>query len=182
MKWKTTDSPAYLTQAPSGVPGDVTRVDESNVEPTRIAVQGSDYPKVGMGVKQNSDGTAVQVPSGDAATTFAGVLVREVPGISNSSSDDASFLPQTPLVTQVSGLLVRGYASVICAAGTPVRGGVVYWQVTDNGGVKAGSFRADGTDSGNAVALTITQATWASNGKGPDGNGNTNIAEIRVAR
>lgn len=182
MKWKTTDSPAYLTQAPSGVAGDVTRVDESNVEPTLLKVQGSDYPKVGMGVKLTSDGTGVQVPSGDAATTFVGVVTREVPGISNSSSDDAVMTPTTPLVTQVNGLMVRGYANVVCAAGTPVRGGVVYWQVTDNGGVKAGSFRADGTDGGNAVALTLTQASWASNGVGPDGNGNTNIAEIRVAR
>lgn len=173
---------AYLYQAPTGVAGDVTRPDESNVEPAMIAVQGSDYPKVGMGVKYKSDGAAIQVPSGDAATTFAGVMVREVPGISNSSADDALLTPNTPVITQPVGLMVRGYASVICAAGTPVRGGVVYWQVTDNGGVKAGSFRADGTDGGNAVALTATQAEWATNGVGPDGNGNTNIAEIRVAR
>lgn len=179
MKWKTTDSPAYLKQAPTGVVGDITRVDESNVESVML-VNNSGYPVVGMGVKYATGG--VSIPSGDAATTFAGLLVREVPGISNASSDDASFAAQTPLVTQVQGLMVRGYATVICAAGTPARGGVVYWQVTDNGGVKAGSFRADGTDSGNAVALTATQAEWASDGVGPDGSGNTNLAEIRVAR
>ncbi len=180
MKWKTKDSPAYLLQAPSGVAGDVTRTDESNVEPAMLVVQGSDYPKYGYGVQYATGG--IQVPSGGAAPAFAGVMIREVPAISNSSSDDSSFAASTPLVSQPVGLLVRGYAMVVCAAGTPVRGGVVYWQVTDHSGVKAGQFRADGTDSGNAVALTATQAEWASDGVGPDGSGNTNIAEIRVAR
>lgn len=170
-------APAYLFQAPVGIPGDITRVDDTNVEPAMQAVQGSDYPKVGMGVKYTSDGAGIQVPSGDAATTFAGVMVREVPGISNSSADDASFSPQTPLITEPVGLAVRGYVAVLCAAGTPVRGGAVYWQVTDHSGVKAGSFRADGTDSGNAVVLTATQAEWASNGKDADGN-----CELRIAR
>lgn len=170
-------APAYLLQAPTGVPGDITRTDETNVEPALQVVQGSDYPKVGMGVKYSSDGAGIQVPSGDAATTFAGIMVREVPGISNSNADDASFAPHSPLVSEPVGLAVRGYVSVICVAGTPVRGGVVYWQVTDHSGVKAGAFRADGTDSGNAVALTATQAEWAVNGKDADGN-----AEVRIAR
>ncbi len=170
-------APAYLFQAPNGVAGDITRTDETNVEPAMQAIQGSDYPKVGMGVKYTSDGTGIQVPSGDAATAFAGIMVREVPGISNSIGDDAVLTPTTPLVDIPVGLAVRGYVSVLCAAGTPVRGGVVYWQVTDHSGVKAGSFRADGTDSGNAVALTATQAEWASNGKDADTN-----AELRIAR
>lgn len=166
---------SYLYSAPAGVPGDITRTDESNVEPAMQIVQGSTYPKVGQGVKYATGG--IQLPSADAATAFAGVMVREVPGISNAVADDVSFDPQTPLVTIPAGLLVRGYVAVLCAAGTPVRGGVVYWQVTDNGAIKAGAFRADGTDSGNAVALTATQAEWASDGL----DANTN-AELRVAR
>lgn len=175
-------SNAYLLQAPVGVPGDITRTDETNVEPALQVVQGSDYPVVGMGVKYTSDGKGIQVPSGDAATAFAGVMIREVPSISNSSAADTSLAPQTPLVTVPVGLAVRGYVSVICAAGTPVRGGVVYWQITDNNGVKAGSFRADGTDSSNAVALTATQAEWASNGVGLNATGDVNVAELRIAR
>lgn len=180
MKWKTTDSPAYLLQAPIGFPGDITRVDESSVEPALLVANSTVYPVPGMGVKYVAGG--IEVPSGDAATTFAGVLAREVPQISNASADDLTFDPATPWVDQVQGLMVRGYAIVVCAAGTPVRGGVVYWQVTTNGAIKAGQFRADGTDGGNAVALTATQAEWAADGVGPDGSGNTNIAEIRVAR
>lgn len=166
---------SYLYQSPTGVPGDITRTDESNVEPAMQIVQGSAYPKVGNGVKYATGG--IQLPSADAATAFAGVMVREVPGISNSSADDASLSPQTPWIKIPAGLLVRGYVTVICAAGTPARGGVVYWQVTDNGSIKAGQFRADGTDSGNAVALTATQAEWATDGVDADLN-----AELRVAR
>ncbi len=170
-------SQAYLYNAPAGVPGDITRPDQTSVEPAMQAVQGSDYPKVGMGVKYTSDGAGIQVPSGDAATAFAGIMIREAPQISNSSADDSLLTPYTPLISVPVGLVPRGYVAVKCEAGTPVRGGVVYWQVTDNGGVKAGSFRADGTDSANAVALTAAQAEWAVNGK--DGSGN---AEVRVSR
>ncbi len=172
---------AYLKQAPVGFAGDITRVNESSVEPAMLNKVGGVYPDAfGLGVIYGTGG--VQVPSGDSATAFAGLLVREVPGISGASTDDNTQGPGSPLGTQLQGLLVRGYAAVVCAAGTPSRGGTVYWQVTTHSGVEAGSFRADGTDSGNAVALTATQAEWAADGVGPDGQGNTNIAEIRVAR
>ena len=180
MKWKTTDSPAYLTQAPSGIPGAITRPDETNVEPAMLIALSTVFAgSYGLGMRYATGG--IQQPSGDAATAFAGVLVRAVPSISGSSADDAGF-GGSPLSTQVQSLAVRGYVSVVCYAGTPARGGVVYWQVTTNGAAKAGMFRADGTDSGNAVALTATQAEWATDGVGPDGNGNTNIAELRLAR
>lgn len=163
---------AYLYNAPNGVPGDITRSDESNVEPAMMVTP---FPTVfGVGVIYGTGG--VKLPSGDAATAFAGVLVREVPGIANSSASDV-IADAAPYQKQVQGLMVRGYVAVSCAAGTPVRGGVVYWQVTDHSGVLAGSFRADGTDSGNAVALTAAQAEWATDGVDADLN-----AELRVAR
>lgn len=163
---------SYTFNAPNGVPGDITRTDESNVEPAMMVTP---FPTVfGCGVIYGTGG--VKLPAGDAATAFAGVLVREAPGIANSSASD-SLDNAAPLQTQLQGLLVRGYISVNCAAGTPVRGGTVYWQVTTNGPILAGSFRADGTDGGNAVALTPAQAEWATDGV--DSNKN---AELRVAR
>lgn len=167
-------SPAYLKQAPTGVPGDITRTDETNVEPAMLIALSTVFAnQFGIGMKYVTGG--IQQPSGDAATTFAGVLVREVPSIGGTGSDTS--YTAVPNSVQPQGLAVRGYISVLCQAGTPVRGGVVYWQVTTNGSIKAGQFRADGTDSGNAVALTAAQAEWATDGL--DANNN---AELRIAR
>lgn len=165
--------PAYLKQAPAGNPGDITRVDESSVEPLKFAeayVPGAfGFPYYYVA------GAPRKWTTGLAATDFQGILVREVPSISGSVT--AGFTDNTPNFEQVLGGLVRGYIIVKVAAGTPVRNGVVYVQITANGGVNPGEFRADGTDSGNAVALTNAQASWASDGKDADGN-----AEVRVAR
>ena len=165
---------AYLFSAPAGVPGDITRTDESNVEPALlIAVSSVFAQNFGIPMVYAAGGIS-QVGSGNVAADFAGVLVRQAPGISSNSD---ALTGNVPNPDQIQGLLVRGYCSVLCAAGTPARGGVVYMQITANGGIAAGSFRADGTDSGNAVALSATQAEWATTGL--DANKN---AELRVAR
>jgi len=172
-------SPAYKFNAPAGFPGSVSRPDESNVEPARLIAHSGVYAsKYGIPVKYVTGGVQ-QFSGSEAATDFAAILVREVPfqaGAldSNSDSINASGIPNSD---QIQGIMVRGYAMVTVFAGTPARGGVVYVQVTANNGAVPGDFRADGTDSGNAVALTATQAEWATDGV--DANG---FAEIRVAR
>lgn len=175
-KFKTKDV-SYLFQAPNGVPGDVTRTDESNVEPAMLVGVGSApavFPSA-FGIPMKYVAGGIQQFSGsEAATAFAGVLIREVPAIGGSGSD-TSFggSPYSPVPV---GLCVRGYVSVVCAVGTPARGGVVYVQVTADA-VPVGAFRADGTDGGNAVALTAAQAEWASDGVDAFLN-----AELRIAR
>lgn len=165
---------SYLFEAPNGVPGDITRTDETNVEPALlIANSGTFAGAFGIPMKYVTGGIQ-QIVAGDNAAAFAGVLVREVPAIGGAPSD--GFTPTVPYSPQIQGLCVRGYISVICTAGTPARGGVVYMQI--NTGTQAiGTFRADGTDGGAAVALTATQAEWASDGVDAFGN-----AELRVAR
>jgi hypothetical protein len=166
---------SYLTQAPTGIPGDVTRVDESNVEPAQLIAASGVFPAAfGIPMKYVTGGIQQFNGGAETAPSFAGVLIREVPGIGGTGSDGS--FAGVPYPSQIAGLLVRGYCSVVCAAGTPARGGVVYVQVVA-GTQPVGSFRADGSDSGNAVALTATQAEWASDGL--DANKN---AEIRVAR
>jgi hypothetical protein len=168
-------SPAYTFQAPNGVPGDISRPDQSNVEPAMlIAHSGTFAQAYGIPMKYVAGGIQ-QFSGSEAATDFAGVLIREVPSISGNTNQ--GFSDAIPNPDQPNGLLVRGYPSVLCVAGTPARGGTVYIQITANGGVAVGSFRADGTDSGNAVALTATQAEWATDGKDAFNN-----AELRVAR
>lgn len=167
--------PAYLYQAPAGVPGDITRSDESNVEPAMLVAVASVFAQsYGIPMAYVAGGIS-QWQSSNVAADFAGVLVREVPGISGSTAQGLTDFVPYPSVPQ--GLCVRGYINVVCAAGTPVRGGTVYIQVTADGGVPIGAFRADGTDGGDAVALTATQAEWATDGKDAFGN-----AELRIYR
>ena len=165
---------AYLYAAPAGVPGDITRVDETNVEPAKlIANSGTFAQAFGIPMKYATGGIT-QMGAGDAATDFAGVLIREVPSISgntNQGLDDT-----TPNPDQVQGLAVRGYVSVKCKQGTPARGGVVYVRVEADTGKAVGDFEAV-SDTTKSVALTATQATWASDGKDADNN-----AELRIAR
>lgn len=167
---------AYLFQAPTGIPGDITRTDETNVEPAMlIAATGVFAQAFGIPVKYVTGGIQQFNGGAETAASFAGVLVREVPSISGNTNQ--GFTDNIPYPSVPQGLAVRGYVSVLCAVGTPARGGVVYVQIVANGGIAVGAFRADGTDGGNAVALTAAQAEWATDGVDADKN-----AELRIYR
>lgn len=167
--------PAYLFQAPAGVAGDITRTDETNVEPAMLVAASSVYAqKFGIPMKYVAGGIQQFNGGAEAPADFAGILVREVPSISGNSN--SGFTDNIPNPDQVQGLAVRGYVSVKCTSGTPARGGSVFVQTVASGGIAVGEFRT--TDDGsNAIELTITQAEWASDGKDSDNN-----AEIRIAR
>lgn len=166
--------PAYLYRAPAGVPGDITRTDETNVEPANLVASSGTYAQAfGIPMKYTTGGIQ-QFVGAEAATAFAGVLVREVPSISgntNQGFDDAAPNPDVP-----NALAVRGYVSVKCKQGTPARGGVVYVRIEADTLKAIGDFEAV-SDTTKSVALTSTQASWATDGKDSDNN-----AELRIAR
>ena len=169
-------APAYLFQAPTGVPGDITRTDETNVEPAMLVAVSSVFAQAfGIPMAYVAGGIS-QWQGSNVAADFAGVLVREVPSISGSLSSDASLGGGVPNPLQPNGLAVRGYVSVLCTIGTPARGGVVYIRTVASGGKAIGDFEAV-SDPGNNVALSATQAEWASDGKDASNN-----AELRIAR
>jgi hypothetical protein len=160
---------AYLFQAPQGVVGDVTRPSESNIE---AVFMGATPPLAyGTPVKFDANGNIIKVVAADAAGVFAGIITRDAPGISGAgSTDDFSATGYVPNTHQAQGLLVRGYATVLCTVGTPVRGGPVFMCNNTAGGA-IGDLQA--TTSANNVQLT--SCSWAVSGK--DAN---NLAEIRV--
>ena len=165
--------PAYLFQAPTGVPGAVTRPDESNAEPIMLQTP---YPTVYGQALVYTTGGAAAWGTGNVQADFAGALVRVAPSISGSISTDATFSGGQPLTTQVQSILVRGYMSVTCQYGTPARGGIVYVNIQATGTRVVGGFEATYQSSYN-VALTTTQAEWATDGMDASLN-----AEIRIAR
>lgn len=172
---------AYTFAAPAGIAGDITRTDETNVEPAQLVpAGGTTFPSAfGLAMKYVSGGIQQFNGGAETAASFAGVIVREVPGISGAVADDSTANGTgTPWGANVPvGMAVRGYVSVQCVYGTPTRGGVVYVRIVANGNNgTVGTFDAT-SDSSNNVALSNTQASWASDGK--DANNN---AELRLAR
>jgi hypothetical protein len=164
---------SYLYNSPAGVPGDITRVDETSVEPAMlIAASGTFAQAYGIPVKYVAGGIQQFNGGAETAASFAGVLTRVAPAISGNVLSGFSDTIPNPVVPQ--SFVPRGYVSVLCAAGTPVRGDRVYVQIIANGGVTVGSFRAT-ADGSNTIQLT--NCTWASDGKDADNN-----AEIRVAQ
>ena len=170
---------SYLYQAPSGVPGDVTRKDESNIEPAMLV---SPYPAnygTAMKFAVGANGTGVTpMVAADVATSFCGVLTRSAPSISGSSVNE-NISVNLPNSSEVQGLCTRGYVSVFCNAGTPVRGQPVYIVQTASTGHPAGSFETT-SNGGNNIPLTGTEVgnvTWAA-----DGIDSFQNAEIRIAQ
>lgn len=165
---------AYLYNAPTGIPGNIVSADESAVEPAKLIAVSSVYAQAfGIPMKYASGGIS-QFASGDTAAAFAGILVREAPSISGNA---LSGLTDTiPNPTQVNGMCTRGYVNVKCTVGTPARGGVVYVRVVADTGKAIGDLEAT-SDGSNSVALSLTQASWATDGKDADGN-----TVLRVAR
>lgn len=166
---------SYLFSAPAGVPGDITRVDESNVEPAMLVAVSTVYAQsFGIPMVYVAGGIS-QYSTGKVAADFAGILVREVPSISGNTAQGLTDNIPYPSVPQ--GLCVRGYINVKCAVGTPARGGVVWIRVVASTGHVIGDLETADAGGGNTVALSTEQATWASDGKDADNN-----AELRIAR
>lgn len=171
---------SYLYQSPSGVPGDVTRVDDSNIEPVMLV---SPFPanyglpmKYAAGADGAPEGVTPMVAS-DTAALFCGILTRQAPAISGSSTNEDFFVDE-PNPVQVQGLCVRGYVSVFVNSGTPVRGATVGLVVTASSGHPAGSLETATT--GNNVPLTGTvvgNVTWAADGVDTNGFGEVRIAQ-----
>lgn len=162
---------AYLYQAPNGVPGSVSRTEGSIIEPADlVAVSGTFAQAFGIPMKYVAGGIS-QYAVGDTASVFAGVLLREVPSISGNTNQ--SFTNTIPNPVQIQGLMRRGYVSVVCTIGTPVRGGAVYVRVVATGGAPGDwEATADGTNN-----VLITGVTWATDGKDAANN-----AEIFISR
>jgi hypothetical protein len=164
---------AYLTQAPTGVEGDITRPDFSEVEPAMlVAVSGVFAAKYGIPMKLVAGGMS-QWEAANVAGDFAGILIREAPSMAGDIASDANANGATPWPLTPKGLLKKGYCNVKCAYGTPVRGGIVYIAVDTNQGA-IGDFQATANGAHN-IALPQSIITWATDGK--DANNN---AEVRL--
>lgn len=158
---------AYLYNYPSGVVGDVSRLQDSVVEPVML---GEAFTAFGKPFKFNSSGQAINIAASDTAAVFKGIITRVVPAISGNTVE--TFAGGIPNQDAPNGALREGFGIVLCAIGTPVKGGIVYMRVVADTGKFVGDLEAT-ADGSNNVALAGVE--WATNGKDA-----SNIAEIYI--
>lgn len=151
---------AFVFRAPAGVAGDVTRPDDTVVEPAFINPENA----------PTAFGVAVAMVNGrieklaDGVTPY-GVLTRVAPSIAGDIAQ--AFEDGTPNPAAPQGVAVQGYVNVLCLAGDPVRGEVATINLDESAGA-VGAFTTGG-GSGSA------KMTWAVAGK--DEN---DLGEIRI--
>lgn len=160
---------SYLYRAPAGTVGDISRPDETTVEPGLLNPAKAPA-SFGAPVKIVS-GAFEAIEASDAASVFYGILSRVAPSIAGDTAQ--TLASGTPNTAAVQGIVRAGYVNVACAQGTPVRGGQVFMRVTAATGKLVGDFETT-ADSGACVALS--GVTWAVDGKDA-----SNTAEIRIA-
>ncbi|WP_238925101.1 MULTISPECIES: hypothetical protein [Achromobacter] len=150
---------------PSGIPGDVSRKENSVVE-TQILNASLPFSAYGL-VGKMAAGKFVPFAGGEAATDAYGVLVRPFP--TNSGTDGLG--TATPPTSGPGDVLRRGYITVKLNGGATVAaGGPVYVRVAAAAsGKPLGGFEG-AADSTNTVAINAIFMSAA------DADGNVEIS------
>lgn len=156
---------AYVYRMPSGIPGDVSRKENSVVE-TQILNASLPFSAYGL-VGKMAAGKFVPFAGGEAATDAYGVLVRPFP--TNSGTDGLG--TATPPSSGPGDVLRRGYITVKLNGGATVAaGGPVYVRVAAAAsGKPLGGFEG-AADSTNTVAINAIFMSAA------DADGNVEIS------
>jgi len=156
---------AYLYRMPSGIPGDVSRKENSVVE-AQILNASLPFSAYGL-VGKMAAGKFVPFAGGEAATDAYGVLVRPFP--TNSGTDGLG--TATPPTSGPGDVLRRGYITVKLNGGATVAAGApVYVRVAAAAsGKPLGGFEG-AADSTNTVAINAIFLSAA------DADGNVEIS------
>lgn len=156
---------AYVYRMPSGIPGDVSRKENSVVE-TQILNASLPFSAYGL-VGKMAAGKFVPFAGGEAATDAYGVLVRPFP--TNSGTDGLG--TATPPTSGPGDVLRRGYITIKLNGGATVAaGGQVYVRVAAAAsGKPLGGFEG-AADSTNTVAINAIFMSAA------DADGNVEIS------
>ena len=151
---------AYTYRMPSGIPGDVSRKSHSTIEshnmPTPVAA-------FGVFAKMDATGNLAALGSSDTADTVYGLIVRSYP--TTSATND---LGQAVPSKGITDVLVRGYMTVKCNAGTAKKGGAVYVRI----GATATGKPIGGIEAAADGANTIAESAQHD----ADASGNVEIA------
>jgi hypothetical protein len=153
---------AYLYRMPSGVPGDVSRKSHSTIESHNMTTLATAF---GLFVKIDTSGNLAPLASADTAASVYGLLVRSFPTTSATNE-----LGAAAPVKGINDVMVRGYMTVKCNAGTAKKAGAVHVRIASPttakpiGGIEAVA------DGANTIAVNARFMHEA------DAQGNVEIA------
>lgn len=139
---------AYTYRMPSGIPGDVSRKSHSTIESHNMPLATA-VAAFGVFAKINTtNGNLVALGSSDTADTIHGLVVRSYPTTSSTNA-----LGEAVPFAGITDVLVRGYMTVKCNAGTAKKGGAVYVRVASAAaGKPIGGIEA-AADSANTITV-----------------------------
>ena len=112
---------AYMYRMPSGIPGDVSRKSHLTIESHNMATPVAAF---GLFMKMDASGNLAALASADTAAAVLGLLVRSYPTTSATNE-----LGAAAPVKSINDVMVRGYMTVKCNAGTAKKGGAVYVRI-----------------------------------------------------
>ena len=165
-----TVSNAYLFAMPSGIAGDLTRLKAADVE---AQIADASYPVLRFGepVKMVS-GKIRPITTGDVLANIYGFGVRPYP---TQAATSEALGTATPSPTRAFNVLRRGYMTVKCQYGTPVKNATIWVRTiaADDtvaqpiGGIETGSDGGDCFEITNAFFMGVADA---------DADGNVEIS------
>lgn len=145
-----------LYRMPAGVPGMVSRPDQSTMEAASITPFGTTGAPGAFGLAGQIDATTGDFRVvADPDTAVYGFLAKPFPAIGGNNASSQGLGQAVPPVEGVVAVLTRGYMSVKLGGSTAaVKGGAVYvWSSADSGAhVKGQVEAADPSTDGFVVA------------------------------
>lgn len=147
---------AYLLRAPAGVPGSLSRPDQSTVEPVTITEYGDTGAPAAFGLACQIDATTglLRVVA-DPDTAAYGFLARPYPALGGNDAGSQGLGQAVPPANGNVSVMVRGYMTVKLGGSTAaVKGGAVYvWSSADSGAHVQGQVEAaDPSGDGFVIA------------------------------
>ena len=147
---------AYLLRAPAGIPGVVSRPQDSTIEPVTITPFGTTGAPGAFGLACQIDATTGElriVADPDAAVY--GFLARPFPAVGGNSASQQGLGTAVPPALGNVDVMVRGYMTLhLSGATAAAKGGAVYvWSSASAGAnVQGEVVAADPTTDGFVVA------------------------------
>ncbi|MDR3488803.1 MAG: hypothetical protein P4M05_28360 [Bradyrhizobium sp.] len=163
---------SFLYRMPAGIPGQVTRLEQSTIE-TQAFDPAVPFPAYGVAMKTGANGKMQPIAVGDTASLVEGILVRPYP-TTGAPSQTSVIGGAVPAPAGICNRLKRGYIMVqLNGAAAATKDGPVYIRVgAPATGKPIGGFEA-AADATPANTILLTNAVFT----GPaDAQGNTELA------